>query len=286
MLDLATIVWGELIELYLEGTLQSLLQARNIPAAKGLLHSYHFYASDEAKARITASELYAELSENIEVNWFPLQKGEWETTSNYLHQMKASAGDGHHMLIMPPDTVVGNNSILNMAKLCEEGHNPILFGFPRVDDDGFQILRWLFKERKVISNSLLVSIAMRHIEQACYPIESKGNYWLVRHPTPTLCLVPDAEIFDLCVTNPSPYGGFDHVLPYALIEGKYPWYLIRDSEEFFWAERGRHLFTKSGPHWDIGKQRLGLEFFANQEEVWQGEEGEVQDISRISSRND
>ncbi|MBW2562388.1 MAG: hypothetical protein JRE40_16270, partial [Deltaproteobacteria bacterium] len=70
-----------MIESYLEVTLPSLMQPNNIPRARELLHSYNFYASDEARERVSQNPLLAKLTEVVEVNWFPLEKGEWETTS-------------------------------------------------------------------------------------------------------------------------------------------------------------------------------------------------------------
>lgn len=273
MLDMFTIIWGsEMTETYLRMVLPSILQEGNIPAAKELLHEYSFYASKEAKEAIIQSELYTQLSREIGINWFPLQKGEWETTSNFLHQMRMDVEEGHYMLIVPPDTAVGNRSILNMARLCDGQHNPILYGFPRVSEEGFQILRSLFRERKLVSNRELVSIAMRHIEQMTYFIaEDKAEHWVVRHHAPTSCVLPDDKIFRICATNTKKYGDFDQSLPYITVRNGYPWYLIRHSDEFFCVERGKHFVHQIAPVWDLQNQLLGLAFFGKEDAVWQGE---------------
>jgi len=281
MLDLFTIIWGEeMIESYLEVTLPSLMQPNNIPRARELLHSYNFYASNEAMKTISESRLYSQLSQMIEVNWFPLQKGEWETTSDTLHQMKLSASEGHYMLIMPPDNAVGNGSILNMARLCRT-KNLVLFGFPRVNEDGWRVIQSLFKQGQVVSNRKLVTIAMKHLEQATYPVEPnvvrwivQGNSWRVRHNVPTPCILPDEWVIETFSTNPTLNSGYDHTLPYLMVQHGYPWYLIRDSDEFFVVERGRHLIIEGSGYdsstWHQLEALKSLEFFGKEEVVWQG----------------
>lgn len=275
MLDLFTIVWGaELTESYLRMTLPSILQEGNIPAAREFIHEYSFYASRAAKEAIIRSELYTQLAAEIKINWFPLQKGEWETTSNLLHQMRMDVEEGHYMLILPPDICVGNRSILNMARLCDAQHNPILIVFPRVNERGYNILRSLFRERKVVSNRELVSIAMRHVEQTTYFlgrfIENEAEHWIARHHAPTICLLPDDKIYQKCATNTRKYADFDQALPYIMVRSGYPWYLIRHSDEFFWVERGKHFVHQIAPIWDLQNQLLGLAFFGKQEAIWKG----------------
>lgn len=273
MLDIATVIWGKSIDLFLGGALPSVIQPGNIPAAKGLLHSYNFYASDEAKERITQNELYAELCQQIKVNWFPLQKGEWEITRNMLYQMKIGVEEGHYSLTVGPDIIVGNGSIFNIANLCNGKNNPILYGFPRVSDEGYEILTSLLKERKVLSNRELVSIAMRYIEQDCYPTEKKDNHWVVRHCTPTICLLPDNKILSICATCPNKYGGFDHSIPYTMITKGYPWYLVKHSDIYFQVERGEHLVSdNTSIPWNSDMIIPGVKFFDKQEQIWQGEE--------------
>jgi len=282
MLNLFTIIWGEeMIESYLEVTLPSLMQPNNIPRARELLHSYNFYASDEARERVSQNPLLAKLTEVVEVNWFPLEKGEWETTSNTLHQMKISAAEGHYMLIMAPDSAVGNGSILNIARLCDGTRNPVLFGFPRVNEEGWQVIQSLFKQGQVVSNRKLVTIGMRYIEQTTYPIEPniihwivQGNSWRVRHNVPTPCILPDRWIIEIFSTNPTLNSGYDHTLPYLMIQRGYPWHLIRHSDEFFLVERGRHLIIEGSGYdsstWHQLEALKSLEFFGKEEVIWQG----------------
>jgi len=272
MLDIFTIVWGQMTDVFLELALPSLMQPGNIPAAKELIHNYNFYVSEEAKEKISDSKLYNKLIKEIEVNWFPLQKGEWELTSNMLYQMNLSAKEKHHMMIVAPDHALGNNSILNIAELTEKKYNPILYVNPRVCEEGYKIIKDLLKSGDVISNRRLVSIAMEYIEQAPYPIETtKSNLWKVRHNVPTPCLLPDEKMISIFTTNPTKYGGFDHMLPYWMIELGYPWYLIRNSDTFFFVERGEHFVMETTIPWNIRKQMAALEFFGKQEVIWRSD---------------
>jgi len=281
MLDLYTVIWGRMINSFLEVTLPSLMQPGNIPGAKDLLGSYNFYASPNAKNKIEQSELYSQLDQIVEVRWFPMQKGPWETTSNTLFQMKLSAKEGRYMLIMAPDNAIGNDSITNMAKLCNGEYNPILFGFPRVDDHGWDELRKLYDKQIIVSNRKLVSLAMKYIGEIAYPIKYMiasriihHNTWIVRHNVPTLCLLPDKKTIDLFATNPTKNAGFDHVIPFSMVKLGYPWHFIKHSDIYFQVERGRHLLQEGiGPdteHWNDEINFLGANFFVREEEIWQG----------------
>ena len=282
MLDLFTIIWGEeMVASYLDVVLPSLMQPDNIPGANTLLGNYTLYASDDARAAISENERFKALPSWIDIVWVSLQKGEWETTSNTAHQMRRSAKAGNHMLILTPDTAIGNGSIANIAKLCREGYNPILFGFPRVTEDGYQAMKKRYSTGDIISNRQMVSMAMNHVEQVTYAMENResrgivhNNTWVVRHNVPTPCIKPDKFIIRLFGTNPTVNSGFDHILPYILVEAGYPWHLIRHSDIYFQAERGRHLISEGSGHdtqnWDTYKQIRSLEFFNKEEVIWQG----------------
>lgn len=282
MLDLYTVIWGkEMTEGFLKVCLPSLLQPGNIPGCANR-HTYTFYASEEAREQIKHDSQYRDLDHTLEVLWYPLQKGEWETTSNTLHQLKRSAAEGHYVLIMAPDNAVGNGSLQNLGKLCDGHHNPILFGFPRLNAKGWEELESLFINNLLVSNRQLVTLAMSHIEQTTYAIDNwcdrhgivHGNAWLVKHNVPTPCILPDDRVTKIFSENPTVNSGFDHILPYRMIQAKYPWYLIRHSDIFFLVERGRHLIIEGSGQdqssWDTVSQLLGVEFFNKQEAVWQG----------------
>jgi len=282
MLDLFTVIWGtEMTRSYLNVTIPSLLQPDNIPKARGLMGSYTIYSDDETREAIRQSPLYSKLLDWIEVHHWPLQKGKQEVNSNILCQLRQSAKDKHYVLVISPDWALGNGSLFNMAELCAKGeHNPILYGFPRVTEAGYQVLRELFKQVVSVSNRELVSLAMKHIEQRTYNVGVamehwilSNNTWIVGHNVPTPCLLPNDEIIEIFSTNTTLNSGFDHAMPYILVEKKYPWYMIPHSDIYYQVERGRHLITEAvidPARWRTDKALAGLHFFNKLEQIWQG----------------
>lgn len=283
MLDLFTVIWGsEMLQCYLDITLPSLMQPDNVLKAKNLLGDYTIYTDDETRAAIQQSGNYHRLRDCIEVVFVPLQKGSSEVNSNILYQLKRSAAVGHYMLVLSPDWALGNGSLFNMAELCAKGeYNPILYGFPRVTEAGYQALRGIFSQGRPVSNRELVSLAMKHIEQTTYKIGVamqhwilSNNTWMVGHNVPTPCLRPDDEIIKIFSTNTTLNSGFDHAIPYILVEKGYPWHMISHSDIYFQVERGRHLITESvfdRAMWQTDKALKGLLFFDKlKDQVWQG----------------
>ena len=282
MLDLFTVVWGnEMVGSFLEVTIPSLIQPDNIPKAKGLLGSYTIYTDQETQAAIRQNKLYQRLAKDIEVCFEPLQKGKWEVSSNIMRQMEKSGAKHHYMLVMSPDWAVGNGSLFNMAELCAKGKfNPILYGFPRVTEPGYEALMAIFKQGRPVSNRELVSLAMKHVEQRTYTVGVamehwilSNNTWIVSHNVPTPCLLPNEEIIEIFFTNTTLNSGYDHAMPYILVEKGYPWHLIGNSDIYFQVERGRHLIGESvfdPSRWQTDKALKGLRFFDQQKQIWQG----------------
>ncbi|HUV52332.1 MAG TPA: hypothetical protein VMW64_04570, partial [Dehalococcoidia bacterium] len=281
MLDLFTIVWGEMADSYLEFTLPSMLQEGNIPAARESIGSYTFYASDEAKSVITADRLYPQLEKLVPILWQPLQKGEWELNSNILSQMKASASMKNYILPLPPDVTLGNKSLLNLTGLINQNFNPILYSIPRITEEGCEALKSLLKAQEVVSNREMVSLAMKYFWKRAYPIVDRGDHWEVSCPLPAPCFLPDAELIDYFSQDTTLTGyNIDHCLPYTMVERGYPWHLINHSDIFFGVERKTQILTKKVSElgiWrpereeDIIKTRQAEEFFVRQSvQTWQG----------------
>jgi len=281
MLDLFTVVWGRMAESF-EVTLRSLLQPGNLPKAKGLLGTYTIYSDQETEEAIRESGTYGRLCQEIEVCWEPLHRGRWEVNSNILRQMEKSMAKGNYMLVMSPDWALGDGSLCRMAELCATGeHNPILYGFPRVTEAGYEALKAKFSEGRPVSNRELVSLAMKHIEQMTYMVGVamehwilSNNTWIVGHNVPTPCLRPNDEIMEIFATNPTLNSGYDHSLPYILVEKGYPWHYINHSDTYFQVERGRHLIGEAvldPARWQTDKALKGLRFFDGLRQVWQGE---------------
>lgn len=282
MLDIFTVIWGaEMADSFTGLTLTSLVQPGNAPACRGLLGTYTIYTNDETRRCIKRSRPYRELAGHVQVCWEPLRGSEWEVTSNILQQMHKSMLYGNFMLVMSPDWCLGDGSLLHMARMCAEGnYNPILYGFPRVTEKGYEELRARLRAGRPVSNRELVSLAMRHIEQTTYMVGVSmehwilsNNTWIVGHNVPTPCLRPDKQIVELFATNETLNSGYDHALPYIMVERAYPWHMINHSDIYFQVERGRHII---GEHvldlsrWQTHKALQGLRFFDNLRQVWQG----------------
>ena len=282
MLDLFTVVWGKMGDSFLEGTLPSLLQPGNIPASKGQLGTYSIYTNPLSRAEIEASPHYAALSAHVTVEWEDLQKGVWEVNSNVLAQLKKSLTRGNFVLVVSPDWAIGDGSVKNLATLCAKGdHNPILYGFPRLTELGWRFLVEAYRTGERVTNRQLVTLAMKHLDQATYRLEVAvfderivhNNALFVYHNVPTPCLRPDPFIVEAFAANPTLNSGFDHALPFILVEKGYPWLFIDQSDTYFQVERGRHLITEQVQdegNWMLVKAMKGLEFFGGQKALWQG----------------
>ena len=281
MLDLFTVIWGKMLESFLEVTTPSLIQPDNVPKARELLGSYTIYTDPETETAIQQSGVYQKLSKDVEVCFEPLRKGKWEVNSNIMHQMEKSAAKRHYILVVSPDWALGNGSLFNMAELCAKGtYNPILYGFPRVTEGGYKALKAKFKQGGPVSNRELASLAMKHIEQRTYTVGVvmqhwilSNNTWMVSHNVPTPCLLPDDKIIEIFSTNTTLNSGYDHALPYILVEKGYPWHMISHSDVYYQVERGRHLIGEvvfDPARWQTDKALKGLLFFDKLQQVWQG----------------
>lgn len=279
MFDICTVVWGEMANSYLEITLPSFLQEGNIPSCHKAIGSYTFYTSEQAKEVVTNNKLYRELEKLVHIFWQPLQRGEWEVSSNYLCQMKESASRKSHLLILSPDEALGNNSLPNLIKLSGK-FKSIFYPIPRISEEGYQVLKSLFQAKKVVTNREMVSLLMKYLWKGTYPLVEKGDRWEVSYPLPAPCFLPDAELIEYYSRDRTLTGyNIDHCLPYTIVERGYPWHLIDHSDTFFMVERGRQtLFDKVVERGafrrereeDIAKTRAAEMFFGKSKQTWQG----------------
>jgi len=277
MLDLFTVVWDRvgghrgLTHLYCEVTLPSLMQPGNLPEARNVVGSYRIYADDSSRAIITQSDYYREMEKLVRVSWHGLCKGPGDVNSNIVEQMRYSAQRGNHMLIVSPDWLFGNGSIANMAHLCQEGnYQLILFGFPKVDPKVFYELGNKLKKGDIISNRELVSVGITSGGCPIHIIAHNGNDWIVSFRVPTPCLRPDSRIIDFFATNDTPNQGYDHALPYWMIEQGYSWHMVDNSDIFFLVEEAQAWQGGSGP-WGLDLLSKTDQFFRNYRQVWRGE---------------
>jgi predicted SAM-dependent methyltransferase/glycosyltransferase involved in cell wall biosynthesis len=279
-LDIFTIVWGEMIDTYLQVTLPSILQQGNIPAVRESIR-YVFYTNSEGESKIKESALYKKLEESVPVTWYPLQGEEWELKKNILAQMKDSASTGSYMLPVPPDIALGNESLSNLVKTIDDsGCNPLLYAIPRIIEDGFETVKSSFDAGKNVSNREMVSITMEHLWKRTYPITDEGSYWNVSFPLPAPCFLPDEYLIDLLAADTSTSGfTFDHILPFAMVEKEYPWKIVDHSDMFFGVERHKQVLVQKSSivgGWrqekqsDGDKSRKAEEFFNQYSQVWCG----------------
>jgi len=271
MIALFTIVWGKMTGSFLEVTLPCLLQNGNLPAAKELVDRYTIYASPEAKDRIINHPLYPKLSTLVEVEWEPLRKE--DGNSNLLAQMKKASERRNHMLGAAPDTAIGNYSILNMAKLSMSPH--VLFnGSVKISYEGLMEIKSFLKEKGTISNRELVSISMKHILAAAYTFrrtDPNMECWTVTRSVYSPCFIPDQKIIDFYSDNPTPASGYDHVLPYFLVQNGYPWKIVGDSDVYFIAEAEFDQSMKVGAgRWHPEMIKPSQEFFSQFTGIWRG----------------
>jgi len=274
-IDIFTTVWGIMIDWYLEMTLPSLLQPLNIPKSRDFI-TYTFHADDEAKDRITANELYRRLEKLVQTIWIPLKGERWTAkkqpiANKYtLQQMKISAARGNYMLIAPPDTVFGNDSIFNLVELTHKKYNPILYVFPKLNGRQAIELKTHIQTKGTLSNRDLVSICVKRPTSSVYNITQRdSNTWIMVNRVPTACILPDKQIIDFFSQNHQVNGGFDHVMPYWMVTKGYPWHLIQDSDIFFQSER-----TAPGSilarGWEPRIAEQGEQFFSQFEVILRG----------------
>jgi len=277
VVDLFTVVWDKvdrhrgLAHLFCDATLPSLMQPGNLPEASSLVGSYRIYADDRSRGIITQSDYYREMEKLVSVSWHQLCKGAGDVNSNIIEQMRYSIQRGGHMLIVSPDWLFGNGSIANMARLCSEGkYQLILFGFPKIDPKVFYELGNRLKSGGTISNRELVSVAMA--DGGGYPIDiitREENNWIVSCRVPTPCIKPDSSVIDFFATNNTPNQGYDHALPYWMIERGCSWHIVDDSDFFFLIEEAEAWRGGSGP-WGLDLLSKTDQFFRNYRQVWRG----------------
>jgi len=249
--DLFSIVWGWMTDLFLTVGLPALLLPNNIPLVKDYIDTYTFYASDEARERITNNPLYKKLEELVSIVWKPLLAGEWNVYANLKDQMRESCRKGNYMHILEPDKVNGDGSLATIVELAQKGYNPILYGFPKVAPPCFLEAREYLETEGHLSNKELVTIGMRHILSGAYSVRQickseRGTAYYVTHRVPTLTLLPDKKVVDFFDTNHNPNGGFDHVMPYWMAREGYPWHFIDHSDAYFQVEMSTTWYDQGG----------------------------------------
>ncbi|MFA5186407.1 MAG: hypothetical protein WC551_08030 [Patescibacteria group bacterium] len=271
MLDLFTVLWGGARNIYVNNfcdvTLPSLMQPDNLPAAREMIGSYCIYADDSTREAVAPA--LNRMEPIIPVELAPLVAGPWQVNPCTKQQMAKSGAKGHYLLVVSADWAFGNGSILNMARLCDGTRNPILFGFPKIPPEAFTEIKGVFESGGRISNREMVSLWSRFGGGGpctITPSEVPGE-WIVSHRTPTPCLRPDEAIINFYSSNNTPNQGYDHALPMWMVENRYPWHFITDSDTFFVVEIAVSWTGLSGP-WGLELLSRGDVFFSHCRETW------------------
>ena len=221
-LHLCTCAWGSHLELFFDVAMPSLLQAGNVPhliqnsfklnhtiytptpdIARELLYKFKKrHHKDRAILTYLDSLLIVQIAEN-DFHDMPL--------SAVRRHMKSCLDSGSYFMLAPPDQFLGNYSLTN-AFLSILGKN-IWFsaGHPRVKQDILQHqLVAVTSENKAISNSELVSLAMKNLHASCascYDGQFQGFSTNTTHVGLSLRQISD-KIY-CCIHNlPSPWLGW------------------------------------------------------------------------------
>lgn len=285
MLDLFTIVWGQLVNFYLKVTLPSLLQKGNIPAVSENIGSYSFYTSEETRRAIRVNPLYLELEQLVPVVWNPLPQ--METTRYILHQMEVSAANKNYIILVPPSTAWGNNSLQGINLLVQRKFNPIVYPMAKVYPCAFPPILDELEKRGKVSNRKLVSISMKHFASSGAVIKRKmKNAWSISCSSLTPVFIPDDDTVELFSSNFTAFSGFSQVIAYYMMTREDPLCLVGNSDVFFVA---KHLnFNRMGPRniWQRELADAGEKFFPQFEIIWQGEKGWRNKIARVMRLKD
>jgi len=271
MIDIFTIVWGEMIESYLGITLPGLLQSGNIPATKKLIYDYTFYTDDSTKEAIMRGARFHELENLVHINWESLKKGIPHVNSNVKYQWKLSAQRQHYAFNMTPDTALGNWSLFNIASLADGTRNPVQYVFPRIPEDAYHKLIKIFEERKEISNRELVTFVAKNADISKKQVAN--NKWIASHNGPNACILPDKWINETFASNNTPNHGIHHCLIYLIAQKGYPYYVIPHSDTYFQVERGVHIIRKyphQGSTWLPDLWPISRAFWMKYKVTWRG----------------
>jgi hypothetical protein len=159
---LFTVVWGPMVNWYLDGCLLSLLQPENLPKAVANLESYIIYTN--AEEALKAHPAMQKFNEIFPVSYRPLLRGENHVNACTSDALQHCARVGTYSCIISPDHIYGNGSLSFMVELCrQEKADLIAYGFPRINFNAFPQLSEKMKAGETLSNRFLVRHAMHNL---------------------------------------------------------------------------------------------------------------------------
>lgn len=221
-----TTVWGNYIDMFLNGTVKSLALDENREAMSDV--KWNIFTEESNFQKIDT--VIADLLPDVEVKYRDLST--IRDRVDYLHcaliwQIKECLAQRTRMLLLPPDSIFGNKTIPNLFKIGKEPGACVVSPHPRV-------LPGILNE-DFTSNQSLVRLAWKHLHRSWTDSEvghDRQNSYIggvaweyldpktisVKHllPTPYFCDFTEADL-QFFETQPG-IGAIDHVWPSALVQ--------------------------------------------------------------------
>src|SRR5216684_2675529 len=142
-------VWGKMVDWYLDWHIPSLLQPGNLPALKDA--KYILYTDEEERLRGILSKAIT----NMKVEVLPLVNGRGKVNDCVKHCAARIQG---HLAVFPAEFVFGDRSLRNLEAACEK-YDLVVYGFPRCRLTAMEEIVPFFRQKKILTNAQLVSIA-------------------------------------------------------------------------------------------------------------------------------
>lgn len=229
--NMVTVVWGKMIDWYVDYQMPSLLQPGNLPA---LTDASYFIYTDEQE-RISA--LVSKKITNLKVQVLPLTNGRGNVNDCFKDCASRIQG---HLAVIPPDFIFGDGSLKNLAALCEK-YDLVVYGFPRCDVEVVKEVLPLLKQNGTVSNAQLVALAMKHLHRETAPPSvcikrTAKNTWEVRHLVPNPVIKINEKSLALLNSIPANNGLLDHCVPFLCVEAGMSYHYVQSSDEVFLVE--------------------------------------------------
>ena len=254
---IATIVYGEYVELFEKACMRSLAQEGNVPSLvlNGFKVKHVIYTVDENLLELKevvgrcglagvdyCFDTMATVDEDFSVN----------NTQFLKNVVQTGVNEDSRVLFINPDFFFGDGSISNLVGMYFEGHMCIAGAHMRVIDTEF--LQLLEYNNETISNPKLVDLAMdcphKSWSEADISVDSNNSYdggtpiqqvnhnlWVTTHFVPTVFL---ADFIATDVDRIQDFGHWDHLWPIKLMSEK-RYKLIGSSTLFFAVELTKYF---------------------------------------------
>ena len=198
-------VWGEWhTKMLLEACLPSLASPDNLPAFAAKHRCImHLYTRKSEWQEIRHSPIFGEISKYVELVIDTDLIGRDVGTSASAHHeawqqsTKKAIDDGCYIWNMLPDVAFSNGSIRYLADLLNDGHDSVMWFYPRVVSTSFipEFTSKTFRDNHAISISSrqLVYLALKHLHPAVAAYGMKSEHFPV-HSELLISVVPNQGI--------------------------------------------------------------------------------------------